>query len=244
MKSLLSQLNNVRSRGMLYCVEILFNRFVPAWVFRYSSGNLYQLDIENLSKNCPSSFNDDDIIFSCLDDPKSDAWHALRAFTRNSIPAESTVNHFGYVIYDASETQQILAGVWVASDEFQEEDLGFAVQLSPQQGWLYCAHVGKHSRGRGIYKRLLCSVAKHSRERGVSQLVCVVQTWNRISRFAHERRSNWIMGWISSFRIGPLAWLTTAGNVMLERRFVSNPSNSPAIIRVEQRPWKAIAHEK
>ena len=243
MKSLLSRLRNARSQGLLRSVEVLFNRFVPAWVFRYSSGNIYELDIEQLSDNCPET-PDDDIIFRCLDDPESDAWQDLRAFTWNSVPAQTTRNDFGYVIYDANEPQQILAGVWVARDSFQEENLGFAVKLTPQQGWLYCAYVGKQARGRGIYKRLLCLVARHSRERGVSQLVCVVQAWNRISRMAHEKRSRWIVGWISSTRIGFLAWLTKAGNVVLDRRLVSNIANSPAIVRVEQGAWKEITTDE
>lgn len=238
MKSLFSKLEKAKAQGLIRSAELLFTRFVPAWVFRYSSGNIYELDIEQLSQHCPD-LADDEIVFRCLEDSSSDAWRELRAFTWNAVPAETTGNDFGYVIYD-EKGNDILAGVWVAREDFQEEDLGFRIKLGPEQAWLYCAYVSPQARGRGIYKKLLALVADDLLKRGMTQLVCVVQAWNRISRMAHEKRSRWIIGWISSIRVGCFAWLSKAGDVTLERRFVSNPARSPANVEVGDGNWKSI----
>lgn len=238
MKSLRSKFAKAKSQGFIRSAELLFTRFVPAWIFRYSSGNIYELNIEQLCANCPD-LSERNLVFRCLEDPNSDAWQNLRAFTWNEVPAETTRNDIGYAIYDA-ESCEILAGVWVAKEDFQEEDLGFRAKLNSNQGWLYCAYVAQQARGRGIYKALLSLVAEHAIERGVSQLVCVVQAWNRISRMAHEKRSRWIVGWISSLRIGGFAWLSRAGNVTLEHRLVSNPANSPANIEIGEGSWKVL----
>lgn len=233
-----SKLKKAKTQGYIRSAELLVTRFVPAWVFRYSSGNIYELDIEQLSQHCPE-LAENGLVFRCLEDPSSDAWQELRAFTWNAVPAETTFNDFGYGIYDAN-SDEVLAGVWVARENFQEEDLGFRVKLEPQQGWLYCAYVGQQARGRGIYKGLLALVAAHSVNRGVGQLVCVVQAWNRISRIAHEKRSRWIVGWIASFRVGCFAWLSKAGNVTLEKRLVANPAQSPARVELGSGSWKVI----
>ena len=55
------------------------------------------------------------LVFRCLDDPSSEAWEELRAFTRNAVPAETTKNDFGYALYDAN-SREMLVGIWVARE--------------------------------------------------------------------------------------------------------------------------------
>jgi len=225
----------MRSQGFLRTLEVQFNRFVPSWVFRYSKGDVYDLSIEKLASMGETLKDDDSLIAKCLEpDADPQARLQLREFTWNTVPAETTLQDIGYAIYDANEPGKLLAGVWVARDSFLENNLGFEVKFSDQQGWLYCAFVHPDARGRGVYKRLVSFAAADIAARNVTQLLAVIQPWNRISRIMHEKYSDRIMGSLSAFRIGKFIWISHQGNVSVDKRFVSDPKN-PASISISAR---------
>jgi hypothetical protein len=45
--SLQSKLKKAKRQGYIRTFELVFTRFVPPWIFRYSKGDIYDLDIES-----------------------------------------------------------------------------------------------------------------------------------------------------------------------------------------------------
>jgi len=211
MKSIQSKFAKAKAQGFLRTLEVQFNRFVPPWVFRYSKGDIYDFDIESLKSLRPEGGISDDLIVRCLDESASEEDRiALREFTWNSVPLETTTNDIGYAIYDANEPSKLLAGVWAAKESFLENNLGVQFTFAEQQSWLYCAFVHADARGRGVYKSLISFAATDLQERGFTQLLGIVQPWNRISRIMHEKQS----------------------------RLVTNPTKAPATVSILKECWK------
>jgi GNAT superfamily N-acetyltransferase len=239
MKSITSKFAKAKTQGFLRTLEVQFNRFVPPWVFRYSKGDIYDFDVESLKSLRPKNGVSDDLTIRCLDESASEEDRlALREFTWNSVPLETTSNDIGYAVYDANETGKLLAGVWAAKESFFENNLGVKFTFTEKQSWLYCAFVHADARGRGIYKSLISYAAADLQDRGFSQLLGIVQPWNRISRIMHEKQSRGIIGRMSATRVGSLVWISSAGNLDVDRTLITNPAANPAVVRISRECWK------
>lgn len=239
MNSIKSKFAKAKAQGFLRTLEVQFNRFVPPWVFRYSKGDIFDFDVESLKSLRPKDGVSKDLIIRCLDESASEEDRmALREFTWNSVPVETTHNDIGYAIYDANEPTKLLAGVWAAKESFLEDNLGVKFSFSEQQSWLYCAFVHTDARGRGVYKSLISFAAADLQERGFTQLLGIVQPWNRISRMMHEKQSRGIVGRMSAIRVGCLVWISSAGNLDVDRTLITNPGNKPAVVSISKECWK------
>ena len=80
------------------------------------------------------------LVFRCLDDPSSEAWEELRAFTRNAVPAETTKNDFGYALYDAN-SREMLVGIWVAREGLSRRRSRIPRKTSSKAGMLSLIHI-------------------------------------------------------------------------------------------------------
>lgn len=239
--SIQSKFSKAKTQGFLRTLEVEFNRFVPPWVFRYSKGDIFDLDIEKLKSlgaNAPSDASDG-LVAQChaevLDStPKDEIARRmrLREFTWNSVPLETTNNDLGYAIYDAKDPEKLLAGLWAGIDSFSEDNLGVEFKFAKHQAWLYCAFVHADARGRGVYKKLISFVASDLQKRGFTQLLGIVQPWNRISRLMHEKQSRGICGRMSAVRIGPLVWVSHSGGLEVDKRLVTNVKSNPANVSI------------
>jgi len=236
--SLSSKFQKAKAQGYIRTFELVFNRLIPPWIFRYCTGEIFDLDIQKLAalNEQPGEDVDGVLVAKCLvngddaSDQSTDSQRTrLREFTWNSAPLESTKNDFGYAIYDPQDPEKLLGGVWVARGSFIEDNLGLDYILTKDQAWLYCAFVDGDARGRGVYKKLLSFVAQDVEKRGFSQLMTVINPWNRVSRGAHEKQSKRICGSVSCIRLFSLAWISRSGNVEVDKRLVTsikkNPSN-------------------
>jgi len=220
--SLRSKFQKAKAQGYIRTAELLWERFVPPWIFRYSKGAVFDLDLDKLIALNEQRGQDvgDGLVAKCLINANNSSGQSedsqrnrLREFTWNSAPLESTANDFGYAIYDSQDPEKLLGGVWVATDSFIEDNLGLNFVLSNDQTWLYCAFVDGEARGRGIYKKLLSFVAQDVKKRGYSQLLTVINPWNRVSTAVHQKRSKQICGDVSCVRVFWLAWVSRSGNV-------------------------------
>ena len=238
--SLLSKLQKVKTQGYLRTLELLFNRFVPPWVFRYSMGDVFDFDIEKL-KSVADSLSPEaanGLIAKCLvgstgsEAPNHEERMRLREFTWNSVPLESTANDLGYAIYDAEDPQKLLGGVWAGIGSFSEDNLGIEFHFAEHQAWIYCAFVHSDARGRGVYKKLISFVAEDLEKRGCTQLLGIVQPWNRISRIMHEKQSRGIVGRISAIRIASLVWVSRNRNLKVDKRLVTSGKTNPANVTI------------
>lgn len=239
--SLRLKFRKAKKQGYVRTFELMFNRFVPHWIFRYCKGVIFELDIEKLAamNNQPGEDVGDGLIAKCLvnaynptDQTEDCQMMRLREFSWNSAPLELTKNDFGYAIYDSRDPEKLLGGVWVSTDSFLEDTLGLKYILSKDQAWLYCAFVDGDTRGRGVYKKLLSFAAQDVEKRGVSQLLAIINPWNLVSIGAHEKRSKRSCGSVSCTRVFSLAWVWCRGNIEIDKRFVTQVEKNPVNITV------------
>lgn len=239
--SIRSKFQKVKTQGYLRTLEVVFNRFVPPWIFRYSKGDIFDFDIEKLKSVADSLNRDaaDGLIAKCLigsDDPNAQDNQErmrLREFTWNSVPLETTLNDLGYAIYDAKNPEKLLGGLWAGVGSFSEDSLGVRFRFSDDQAWLYCAFVHSEARGRGVYKKLISFVANDLQQRGYTQLLGIVQPWNRVSRMMHEKQSRGICGRMSAMRIFGLVRVWHSGNIEVDKRWVSNVKTDPVVVLIK-----------
>ena len=238
--SLIAKIKKVKSQGYLRTFELLFNRYVPAWIFRYSKGDIFDFDIEKLKSvaDSLSPESSSSLVAKCLvgvgctETPAHEPRMRLREFTYSTVPLESTSNDLGYAIYDAQDPEKLLGGVWAAVGSFREESVGIEFKFGDKQVWLYCAFVDASARGRGVYKKLISFAANDLEQRGYSQLLGIVQPWNRISRKMHQKQSRGIIGTMSAIRLFRYAWVSLNGNLKIDKRFVTNVYADPANVSI------------
>lgn len=249
--SLFNKIKKAKAQGYYRTFELFFCRLVPPWIFRYSKGDIYDFDFEKL-KSVADSLSPEassSLIIKCLEGttgfekPNDDERMRLRDFTYNCVPLESTANDLGYAIYDAHEPNKLLGGVWIALDSFSEDNLGLEFQFGKNQAWLYCAFVAPSARGRGVYKKLVSFVGRDLEQRGYSQLLAIIQPWNRISRLMHQKPSKGIIGTLSSIRLFGWAWISHRGNLKVDKRLVTNVKTRPANISVGDLGYPLVANE-
>lgn len=225
----MSLLQKIRNRGILHSAETVFNRIVPAWLFRFSVGDVLELDQQMMCETLASLDNSDFVMKSVEDVAERDA---LRTTTWNSVPAETTHHDLGYAICSTGDPQAVLGGVWGGVESFVEADLGFRVQLDTDQAWIYCAYVSKQARGQGVYKRVLTFAADDLRKRGHTRLRVVIQPWNKASMYIHKKYSTRTVGRIMVVRIGFLAFVFCTGQLTKSKTVTSKIVAAPVEIKV------------
>ncbi len=231
----MSPLQRIRSQGVLHLAETLFNRIVPASVFRFSVGRVLHLDAERLAEVNTQKDNAEFCLSRVEGEKQRDA---LRRVTWNSVPLTYAAGDHGYAIVAAGGCQgsdfesKVLGGVWGGVDRFIEADLGFEVQLSPEQAWIYCAYVAKSARGRGVYRRVLAHAAADLVDRGHPQLRVIIQPWNKASMAVHRRYADRIVGTVAVVRVLRWCLVWTTGGVRRDRSVTSRRTENPVKIRV------------
>ncbi|MEL7266884.1 MAG: GNAT family N-acetyltransferase, partial [Planctomycetota bacterium] len=152
-----------------------------------------------------------------------------RIQTWNSVPLSTSADDIGYRVADHASGDS-LGGVWIAKDSFAESDLGFLIQLRPEQSWLYCAFVESAARRRGVYQRLLGFAATDAQSGGSEQLLVIIQPWNKASMHVHRKYATGTIGRIAVLRIGPLTWVMTFGAAKKSASLTLQPARHPVKI--------------
>lgn len=83
----MSLLQKIKNHGIVHSVEIVFNRVVPPWLFRFSVGIVYELDAEKRREWAEESAASD-YVLECVETPE--ARERLRELTWNSVPKETS----------------------------------------------------------------------------------------------------------------------------------------------------------
>jgi L-amino acid N-acyltransferase YncA len=226
---MISRLRKLRKRGIVLSFEILFNRFVPEWLFRFSVGDVLELDLPQMRQSW-ASLESAGFSVRCVEDPHKRI--ELRKFTWNSVPLETTEKDFGYVISKSGENEPVLGGVWAGTQSFIESSLGFRIVLEDNQAWLYCAYVDETTRGLGIYKRLLSFVGSDLTARGFERLLVVIQPWNRASMHSHQRFLRRKIGRICVLRFFRLSFVFCAGGISKSGTITTSQVSDPVLLQV------------
>jgi GNAT superfamily N-acetyltransferase len=226
---MISKLRKLRDRGIVLSLENLFNRFVPEWIFRFSVGDVLELELPQMCRNW-ADLQSADFTVKSVDDvqQRSD----LRKFTWNAVPLETTENDFGYAITKAGENQPLLGGVWAGTESFIEANLGFRIMLEGNQAWLYCAYVDENARGLGVYKRLLSFVGSDLTTRGFARLFVVIQPWNQASMRVHQRFLRNKIGRICVLRLFRLSFIFCSSGLSKNGTVTTNQMIAPVVLRI------------
>ena len=144
-------LKKIRRTGFLYSIGIAINRIVPAWLFRFRSFVVYEMD--------PTKFDSENIgVSNDSDSPLQISWceseHDLQSVqTLTYTTAENLQGE--YKIAQAKSGQQLAGALWAVKDCFVEEELGTKTYLEPDQAWLFAALVDQAFRRQGVYAKVL-----------------------------------------------------------------------------------------
>ncbi len=226
----MSVIQKLKERGLLHSIEILFNRIVPAWLFRFSTGNVFELDPQKLAEVL-NAMDNSDFILTCVEQG-SQARDQLRTLTWNSVPMETSANDFGYSIADRGTPEDVLGGVWAGIESFQEADLGFQLQFADHQSWIYCAYVKQQAQGKGVYKRLLSFGSNDLIEKGYQRIYVVIQPWNKASTYIHQKYAKGKIGKITALRLFSLCAVFCSGAVGKDRTLTGNPLSNPVQLHI------------
>lgn len=220
----MSILQKLKNRGLIAAIELQFNRIVPAWFFRFSVGDVFELDTEMLCR-LNESLPADELAFHHV--TSANDREQLRAITWNSVPIETTENDFGFAITDVDSPQSFQGGVWGGTETFIESNLGFRMILAPDQAWIYCAYINESFRGKGAYQRLLAFAAQHLQDQGYQRLYVVIQPWNKASIHVHRKYSIRRVGRIIAIRFLRLATVFKTGPLIQDRNWTIRPESEP-----------------
>ena len=226
----MSVIQKLKERGLLHSIEIVFNRIVPAWLFRYCTGIVFELDPQKLAEVL-NGMDNSDFVLTCVEQG-SQARDQLRTLTWNSVPVETSSNDFGYSIAQVSTPDDVLGGVWAGIESFQEDNLGFQLQFDDHQSWIYCVYVNQDAQGKGVYKRLLSFGTSDLIEKGYRRIYVVIQPWNKASAYIHSKYAKGKIGTITGVRVFSLCAVFSTGAVEKDRTITGSPLSKPVQLRI------------
>lgn len=226
----MSVIQKIKAYGPIHYAETIFNRFVPAWLFRFSVGYVYEFDPQKLCAVLPTLDNSD-YVMNCAEQG-SEAREKLRETTWSSVPEETSANDFGYSIAKESAPSTTLGGIWGGVESFHEDNLGVRFHFTQDQSWIYCAFVDKEARGMGVYKRVLSFAANDLVGKGYNRILAVIQPWNRASMRIHNKFVKRQIGKSMAIRIFSFCFVYTSGGFKRDRSFTFQPFSNPVNIHI------------
>lgn len=173
----------------------------PAWLFRFRPFGVYQIAL-------PESG-----ISETLHRPKdsrgklkcevrwvkaSEAAMLGRIAARENIAALHSPTRRGAAAWLDGE---VIACAWIATESFDERDLGLRVELQPTNAWLFAAVVDPLRRRQGVYLQLMEFLVAELSRSAVRRILLGVSVGNEPSRRAHMRFGATQIGQIVAVRI-------------------------------------------
>ncbi len=95
---------------------------------------------------------------------------------------------------------EVIACAWIATQSFDESDLGLRFELQPTEVWLFAAVVESSRRDQGVYGQLLAFLSDDLRRHEVRRILLGVTVGNEPSRRAHARQGASQVGSIIALR--------------------------------------------
>lgn len=216
----------IKQTGLMYSIAILFNRIVPERLCRMRRFVIYRMAVAEASDDQPVGSNADSSISMnrCDNEPEIAAVEQMTYFQRKYTSGNA-------IAYAAQVDDQLAAGMWAATECFDENELGVRIRLNENQAWLFAALVPKEFRRRGLYSKLLKftigDMAKHGY---VDQLVSVNPD-NLGSNRIHQRLSQETIGHVFAIRIWKTTCCWTRGQISKENTISWNSIKNPIGIR-------------
>ena len=207
--------NKIKALGFGFVFERAFERIVPAWMCRFCSLAIYQVDSNQLSDGPFSTA----VLKIC------DSTQELEQLEEITKATGDTKDTIGFV---ATLDDNVAGGLWIALGDYQDHDLGLSFLLGNEGAWIYSARVAEPYRRLGIYSHLMAESAQSRKNAGHAAPFIGVSKLNRGSHKAIQRFSTPV-GQVLVIRLGSMVWARTKGDVTQESKLDSSmhPSADP-----------------
>lgn len=206
----------------MYLVAIIFNRVVPAFLFRFRYFTIFQLDTSLASH--PE--NTKGVQFSKCIPAQQRAVSELTSFA--PIQSISGTNQAWQACLESNASDnQLVAGCWTAKAAFDEADLGLRFLLQPDQAWVFSALVAKSHRGKRIFPQLLRFLMASLGEEDVHRMYAAVNPVNLASMRVFQAHCVDRIGAVMALRILRVNICLAFGNVTSESWFSLDSNANP-----------------
>ena len=202
-------LARLKQTGLLYSAAIVFNRIVPAWLFRFRRQFIYLLKLPD----------DQAIVSHNFDVGWADTESEYTACENVTLSFRCYQEHGAELLcMQAVDGGNVLGGFWVAPKFFDESELSVRIVLEPHQRWLFSARVAKNARRRGVFSAILIRILQSLERDGLVGLVAVNPV-NRGSVLAHQRFVERKLGTMTTCRFLNMTICLVSGQLHCERSF-------------------------
>lgn len=190
-------------RALLYRGAKRIVSSLPPWLIRFRPFGIYEIQLskppDQASSNPlpPRRLRDSvpcDIRWFAGSDDKA----SLRPFTsqENIAAMDSPTRRSVAAWLDG----QVIACAWIATESFEERELGIRFQMHENEVWLFAAVVEPQCRNQGVYGQLLQFVIAELARAKVERILFGVTLGNEPSRRAHARHGARRVGAIFALR--------------------------------------------
>ena len=192
-------INKIKTLGLGFVFETVFERIVPVWMFRFCSLAVYQMDLNKLPNDPYSSA----AVKIC---DGAQELEQLREITSDYTQQKDTIGVL------AKMDGQVAGGLWIALGDYQDRDLGLSFLLGPEGTWIYSARTDAAYRRQGIYSNLMAASAQSRTSAGHAAPFIGVSKLNQGSHRAIQRFGK-LVGQVLVIRLGSMVWARTKGNL-------------------------------
>ena len=191
--------NKIKSLGFGFVFERAFERIVPAWICRFCSLAVYQVNSDKLSDGSFSTA----VLKIC------DSTQELEQLEEITSASGDPKNTIGFV---ATMDGEAAGGLWIAVGDYRDHDLGLSFLLGDDGAWIYSARVDEAYRRQGIYSHLMAESAQSRKNAGHPTPYIGVSKLNRGSHKAIQRFGTPV-GQVLVFRLGSMVWARATGDL-------------------------------
>lgn len=216
-------LKALREKGIRFCIAIVFDRYVPAWLLRVRRFNVYEMET-NVEAHAQTAIA---TVQWSTSEEETLAVERFMGPIRSVVDVGADDMRACYVKIDG----EIAAVFWMASNIFMESGLTIRYELNEDQVWLFAAYVEKRFRRRGIYTQILEFMLHELQKSGKTKAYLSVNPDNVASRIVHEKYARRKAGVAIAIRFLGMAACTVSGDMTANRRFTLNHKKKPIVIR-------------
>ena len=212
----------------MYTFAIGFNRIVPQWLFRMRRYAVYEMDVNKTRAAADSqnaAHSDDVNISACRTEDQIKAVETLTWFKREYSTGSNRP-------FQATIDGQLVAGVWIATEVFDEDELGVRLMMNQRQAWLFAALVSKPYRGKGIYGKMLPFVVNETGQKFPSVLLSVNPD-NKPSNYVHKKWSQRTVGTVVAMRLVGVSICWVSGQIRKDRTISWNAKTQPIQLTID-----------
>ena len=192
-------LGKIKTLGFGFVFETVFEQIIPAWMCRFCSLAVYQIDLDQLPSDP----------FSSAAVKVCDSVQELEQLAEITSEYTQQKNSIGIL---AKMDGQVAGGIWIAIGDYQDRDLGLSFLVGREGTWLYSARIDADYRRQGIYSHLMAESALSRTNAGHTAPFFGVSKLNRGSHKAIQGFGK-LVDQVLVIRLGSMVWARTKGNL-------------------------------